>query len=346
MHVNEQRVRSLGSRAFATSSPASSWPACLLHGGIPRGGAVGVVNPDMLSSPPGAVLMMVILGGMGTLAGPLSAPRAHAPAGTRISIAAGGGSGSIFASTGATGHRHCAGGVVSAQRYHAPVATGQARWLNPFCRRVACREHFGGLTAVSEVSLACEMGKCMPSSVRTARARSRSSICCRAICPQAPARCCSRAGTSRDSPRIAFRRNWVLRAAVGKANLFLPFTAFENCRRSAGLRTRCISSGRPSVGGISTRPRTRRSAQAVSMVAPTSSCRRCSTASSARSKSPWRWRRAHVLLLEREPLAGMGAEESLRIVLAAGVVVNHAILLVEHDMDVVFAVANSRRWGR
>jgi branched-chain amino acid transport system ATP-binding protein len=47
-----------------------------------------------------------------------------------------------------------------------------------------------------------------------------------------------------------------------------------------------------------------------------------------------------VLLLD-EPLAGMGAEESARMVaLIRSLRAQHAILLVEHDMDAVFAVAD------
>jgi branched-chain amino acid transport system ATP-binding protein len=47
-----------------------------------------------------------------------------------------------------------------------------------------------------------------------------------------------------------------------------------------------------------------------------------------------------VLLLD-EPLAGMGAEESARIVeLLRELARDHAILLVEHDMDAVFAIAD------
>ena len=46
-----------------------------------------------------------------------------------------------------------------------------------------------------------------------------------------------------------------------------------------------------------------------------------------------------VLLLD-EPLAGLGSEETTPIVaLLRMLAVNHAMLLVEHDMDVVFAVA-------
>ncbi len=47
-----------------------------------------------------------------------------------------------------------------------------------------------------------------------------------------------------------------------------------------------------------------------------------------------------VLLLD-EPLAGMGAEESEQmLVLLSGLRENHAILLVEHDMDAVFRIAD------
>jgi branched-chain amino acid transport system ATP-binding protein len=46
------------------------------------------------------------------------------------------------------------------------------------------------------------------------------------------------------------------------------------------------------------------------------------------------------LLLLDEPLAGMGTEESQKMVeLIAGLAKSHAILLVEHDMDAVFQLA-------
>ena len=48
----------------------------------------------------------------------------------------------------------------------------------------------------------------------------------------------------------------------------------------------------------------------------------------------------HVLLLD-EPLAGMGQEEAQRMItLLHSLKANHAILLVEHDMDAVFALAD------
>ena len=73
MHVNEQRMRSLGFATFRYKL------ACFVMAGMLAGMAgylaaaqFGVVNPDMLGwHLSGAVLMMVILGGMGTLAGPV-----------------------------------------------------------------------------------------------------------------------------------------------------------------------------------------------------------------------------------------------------------------------------------
>ena len=50
--------------------------------------------------------------------------------------------------------------------------------------------------------------------------------------------------------------------------------------------------------------------------------------------------RPRILLLD-EPLAGMGAEESVRMVgLLQKLKQAHAMLLVEHDMDAVFALAD------
>ena len=48
------------------------------------------------------------------------------------------------------------------------------------------------------------------------------------------------------------------------------------------------------------------------------------------------------MLLLDEPLAGMGSEEAARMVdLLRTLVDGHAMLLVEHDMDAVFALADT-----
>ena len=50
--------------------------------------------------------------------------------------------------------------------------------------------------------------------------------------------------------------------------------------------------------------------------------------------------RPQVLLLD-EPLAGMGAEETERMLgLLTALKAEHAVLLVEHDMDAVFRIAD------
>ncbi len=50
--------------------------------------------------------------------------------------------------------------------------------------------------------------------------------------------------------------------------------------------------------------------------------------------------RPRVLLLD-EPLAGMGAEETTRMLdLLAALKATHAVLLIEHDMDAVFRIAD------
>ena len=127
------------------------------------------------------------------------------------------------------------------------------------------------------------------------------------------------------------------------SNLFPAFSAFENCRlaaqsRDAGL-AHCIKAAE------SYRVWNDAADQALAVVRlsargdmPASALshgeRRALEIAMSLATSP------SILLLD-EPLAGMGAEESARIVallkqLSAG----HAILLIEHDMDAVFALAD------
>jgi branched-chain amino acid transport system ATP-binding protein len=129
-----------------------------------------------------------------------------------------------------------------------------------------------------------------------------------------------------------------------KTNLFAPFTAFENCRLAAQSRL-----------GSSMhffRPATARqdvNAQAREALAKVDLDARADVVVSTLSHGEKRQveiamalaTRPRALLLD-EPLAGMGAEESIRIVeLLRELAKDHAILLVEHDMDAVFAVADT-----
>jgi branched-chain amino acid transport system ATP-binding protein len=131
------------------------------------------------------------------------------------------------------------------------------------------------------------------------------------------------------------------------SNLFPSFSAFENCRlaaqsRDSGLThcmTRCLSPAESypkwsdaadralAIVGLATRG-------GLSASALSHGERRALEIAMSLATSP------SILLLD-EPLAGMGAEESARIVgLLKQLSARHAILLIEHDMDAVFALAD------
>jgi len=128
-----------------------------------------------------------------------------------------------------------------------------------------------------------------------------------------------------------------------KTNIFLGFSAFENCRLAA--QSRLPSSMRflrraERYHGVN--------AAAAHALAAAGLGQRGDLQAAALSHGEQRQLEIamtlatapRVLLLD-EPLAGMGAEESARMVtLIRELKERHAVLLVEHDMDAVFAVAD------
>jgi branched-chain amino acid transport system ATP-binding protein len=128
-----------------------------------------------------------------------------------------------------------------------------------------------------------------------------------------------------------------------KTNIFLPFTVFENCRLAAQSRTphawRAFSRAL-AFGDIN------RQAEAA-MEAAGLAHRRDRVAATLSHGEQRQLEIAmclatqpRVLLLD-EPLAGMGPHESQRMVeLIKKLSEGHAIMLIEHDMDAVFAVAH------
>lgn len=128
-----------------------------------------------------------------------------------------------------------------------------------------------------------------------------------------------------------------------RTNIFPKFTAFENCRLAAQSRDprawRVLSvAGRNAAVGE----------RAQAALAAAGLDQRAQTVAATLSHGEQRQLEiamvlatgAEVLLLD-EPLAGMGAEESARMVeLLKRLRDAHAILLVEHDMDAVFEVAD------
>lgn len=136
-------------------------------------------------------------------------------------------------------------------------------------------------------------------------------------------------------------------AGIGRSyqrnNIFLPLTVFENCRLAAQARharpwawwqsaQRCAVS-------------TTRAREALERAGLAAVADRVASSLSHGQKRQLEIAmclatQPKVLLLD-EPLAGMGPEESHRMLdLLRSLKQGHAILLVEHDMDAVFAVAD------
>jgi len=128
-----------------------------------------------------------------------------------------------------------------------------------------------------------------------------------------------------------------------KTNIFLGFTAFENCRLAA--QSRAPRPSRIFSDALSYREICDAAERALDQAGLNGRGNKVAAALShgeqrqleiamVLATSP------EVLLLD-EPLAGMGSEESASMVeLLKKLSPNHAILLVEHDMDAVFAVAD------
>jgi branched-chain amino acid transport system ATP-binding protein len=149
----------------------------------------------------------------------------------------------------------------------------------------------------------------------------------------------------RDIAGLAPER--VARLGVGrsyqKTNIFRRFTAFENCRLAAQARLpSSMRFFRPAHRSAEVNEAARAALGAAGLEA------RGGAVAATLSHGEQRQleiamtlaTRPRLLLLD-EPLAGMGAEESARMVaLLAGLRASHAILLVEHDMDAVFSLAD------
>jgi branched-chain amino acid transport system ATP-binding protein len=202
---------------------------------------------------------------------------------------------------------------------------------------------FGGLAAVDGVSLECRRGRLH--AVIGPNGAGKSTLINLLSGDLRPTggsvRLRGREVTGLPAHRIA-------RLGVGrsyqKTNVFQPFTAFENCRLAAQSR-------------MGTSLRFFRPALAYRALCETAERALDRVGLSARAQLPvaalshGEQRQVEIamtlatdpdVLLLDEPLAGMGAEESARIVaLLRQLAPDHAILLVEHDMDAVFALADT-----
>ena len=201
---------------------------------------------------------------------------------------------------------------------------------------------FGGLTAVDGVSLALRHGE-IHALIGTNGAGKSTLINLLAgeLKPSA--------GTIllRGANVGATHSNRMARLGVGRtfqrSNVFPEFSAFENCRLAAQARlprpwaihepaARCRESTEAALQALELVGLTERRYTPAAILSHGE--RRALEIAMCLASDP------SVLLLD-EPLAGMAAEESARVLeLLRRLKMERAILLVEHDMDAVFAVAD------
>ncbi len=213
---------------------------------------------------------------------------------------------------------------------------------DPVLATQSLTRHFGGLAAVSNVSLEAHMGQLHAVIGPNGAGKSMLiNMLSGDLLPSSG----SVTIAGRDVTGLAAHQ--ISRMGVGrsyqKTNVFLAFTAFENCRLAAQSRRKTsMQFFRPA----EKLDEVNRAAEEALAAAGLSS--RADSLASALSHGEQRQleiamtlaTRPKLLLLD-EPLAGMGAEESASMVaLLKKLVETHAILLVEHDMDAVFALAD------
>jgi branched-chain amino acid transport system ATP-binding protein len=213
-----------------------------------------------------------------------------------------------------------------------------------------CR-NFGGLAAVRDVSIACRHGQLHAVIGPNGAGKTTLINLLSGDLPPSSGRVTladdsvAAKGATVDITGLAAHR--ISRLGVGrsyqKTNIFLPFSAFENCRLAA--QSRLQASMRFFRAASAHRATNEAAGRALARAGLEG---RADAQASALSHGEQRQLEIAMtlatgprLLLLDEPLAGMGAEESARIVeLLKRLAADHAILLVEHDMDAVFAVAD------
>jgi branched-chain amino acid transport system ATP-binding protein len=203
-------------------------------------------------------------------------------------------------------------------------------------------KRFGGLTAVDGVSLELQQGRIH--AVIGPNGAGKSTLVNMLSGDAKPT-----AGSIRilDVETAGWSADRIARLGVGRSyqrtNIFPAFSVFENCRLAAQARLKSSmrffrpALSRPGLGEAALR------ALELAGLAnrPTELARKLSHGEQRQLEIAMTLATAPRLLLLDEPLAGMGAEEAASMVaLLKRLAADHAILLVEHDMDAVFSLAD------
>jgi len=208
-------------------------------------------------------------------------------------------------------------------------------------------KRFGGLAAVNDVSLELHIGQVHALIGPNGAGKSTLTNLLSGDLPPT-----SGAIHYRDADQVGhelagMHSDCIARFGIGrsyqKTNVFLPFSVFENCRLAAQSRQpRAWRIFRGADHYADVNALAERALAAVDLGA------RRDLLAAALSHGEQRQleiamclaTQPRVLLLD-EPLAGMGRQESQTIIeLIRRLAPDHAILLIEHDMDAVFAVAH------
>jgi branched-chain amino acid transport system ATP-binding protein len=202
-------------------------------------------------------------------------------------------------------------------------------------------KHFGGLAAVEDVSLEVKVGELH--AIIGPNGAGKTTLINLLSGELAPS---SGAIRFRGSEMTRLAPDKRARLGIGrsyqKTNIFTTFSALENCRLAGQSRDpRPFNWIRDALSYDSTMQTARRALNAVGLTD------RADEIALALSHGEQRQLEiamclatAPVLLLLDEPLAGMGTEESIKMIdLIRNLAETHAILLIEHDMDAVFQLA-------
>ena len=200
---------------------------------------------------------------------------------------------------------------------------------------------FGGLAAVSEVSLDLHPGEVH--AVIGPNGAGKTTLV-NLLSGELPPSAGSVRHDGREIAGLAPHR--IARLGIARSfqrtNIFREFSAFENCRLAAQSRLESsLRFFRPARAHEALNEAAR---QAMARVGLAEGERGADTLSHGEQRqlelAMTLATRPKVLLLD-EPLAGMGPEESARMVaLLGGLRAGHAVLLIEHDMDAVFSIAH------
>jgi branched-chain amino acid transport system ATP-binding protein len=202
-------------------------------------------------------------------------------------------------------------------------------------------KHFGGLAAVENLSLEVKMGELHAVIGPNGAGKTTLINLLSGDLTASAGEIRFRGGTiTRLKPETRARLG--IARSYQKTNIFASFSALENCRLAAQSREpHPLNWLRDALSYDNTMNRARRALEAVGLSG------RGDQAALALSHGEQRQLEIAMclateprLLLLDEPLAGMGAEESVKMIqLIERLAENHAVLLVEHDMDAVFQLA-------